>query len=93
MAEMIIEAVEKRKTGIFHASGASRLSRLEFAQNLAETFNLDTKYITPVQSNQMKWAAKRPRDSSLNVEKAERTLTYKPRKIREALEEMKKEIA
>jgi dTDP-4-dehydrorhamnose reductase len=93
MAEMIVEAVEKRKTGIFHMSGASRLSRIEFAQNLAETFNLDTKYIIPVQSNQMKWVAKRPRDSSLNVEKAEQILTYKPRRIREALEEMKKEIA
>lgn len=92
MAEMIIEALEKRKTGIFHMAGATRLSRIEFAQNLAETFDLDTKHITPVQSSNMKWVAKRPRDSSLNVKKTEQTLTYKPRKIREALEEMKKEI-
>jgi dTDP-4-dehydrorhamnose reductase len=92
MAEMIIEILEKRTTGIFHMAGATRLSRIEFAQNLAETFNLDTKYITPVQSKHMKWVAKRPRDSSLNVEKAGQTLINKPRKIREALEEMKKEI-
>lgn len=92
MAEMITEALEKRKTGIFHMAGATRLSRLEFAQNLAKAFNLDAKYITPVQSKNMKWVAKRPRDSSLNVKKADQTLTYKPRKIPEALEEMKKEI-
>lgn len=93
MAEMIIEALEKRKTGTFHLAGATRLSRYEFAQHLAETFNLDSKYITPVKSEQIKWVAKRPRDSSLNVEKAEHTLTNKPLGIRAALKEMKEEIS
>jgi dTDP-4-dehydrorhamnose reductase len=92
MAEMIIEALEKRKTGTFHLAGATRLSRYEFAQHLAETFNLDPKYITPVKSEQIKWVAKRPRDSSLNVEKAEHTLTNKPLGIRAALQKMKVEI-
>jgi dTDP-4-dehydrorhamnose reductase len=92
MAEMIIEALEKRTNGIFHLAGATRLSRYEFAENLAETFNLDTKYLTPTQSKHIKWVAKRPKDSSLNVNKAEQTLTNKPLRIREALEKMKDEI-
>jgi dTDP-4-dehydrorhamnose reductase len=92
MAEMIIETLEKRTTGTFHLAGATRLSRYEFAQHFAEAFNLDPKYITPVQSKHIKWVARRPRDSSLNVEKAEHELTNKPLGIHEALKEMKKEI-
>jgi dTDP-4-dehydrorhamnose reductase len=93
MAEMIIETIEKRRTGTFHFAGATRLSRYDFAQHLAKTFNLDPKYITPVQSKHIKWVARRPKDSSLNVKKAEQTLTNKPLAINEALEEMKREVA
>lgn len=93
MAEMIIETLEKRTNGTFHLAGATRLSRYEFAEHIAKTFNLDPKYITPVTSEHIKWVAKRPRDSSLNVNKAEKTLTNKPLRIHEALEKMKKETA
>ena len=91
MAEMILQILEKRVNGIFHLAGATRLSRYEFAEHLAETFNLDPKYIKPVQSEHIKWIAKRPKDSSLDVNKAKRTLAIKPLEIREALETMKKE--
>lgn len=93
MAEIIIEALERRVKGILHTAGATRLSRHEFAEHIAKTFNLDTKYITPTQAKNIKWLAKRPKDSSLNVKKAEQTLTNKPLRIREALEKMKKETA
>jgi dTDP-4-dehydrorhamnose reductase len=93
MAEMIIEILEKRTTGTFHLAGATRLNRYEFAQHVAEAFDLDPKYITPVQSKQIKWVAKRPRDSSLNVERAEQTLTNTPLRIRDALKKMKEEAA
>ena len=91
MAEMILQILEKRVNGIFHLAGATRLSRYEFAEHLAETFDLDPKYIKPVQSEHIKWIAKRPKDSSLDVNKAKRTLAIKPLEIREALEIMKKE--
>ena len=91
MAEMILQILEKRVNGIFHLAGATRLSRYEFAEHLAETFNLDPKYIKPVQSEHIKWIAQRPKDSSLDVNKAKRTLAIKPLEIREALEIMKRE--
>jgi len=93
IALMIIETLEKRRTGTFHLAGATRLSRYEFAQHFAKTFNLDSKYITPAKSKQIKWVARRPKDSSLNVRKAEQTLTNKPLAIEEALEIMKREMA
>jgi dTDP-4-dehydrorhamnose reductase len=91
MAEMIIETLEKRINGTFHLAGATRLSRYEFAQHVAETFNLDSKYIKPVKSKQIKWLARRPKDSSLDVRKAKQTLTIKPLEIHEALKKMKKD--
>jgi dTDP-4-dehydrorhamnose reductase len=92
MAEMITETLEKRTRGTFHMSGATRLSRYEFSKNLAEAFGLDPKYLIPVQAEQMNWIARRPKDSSLSVNKAEQTLKNKPLSIREALEKMKREL-
>jgi dTDP-4-dehydrorhamnose reductase len=91
MAAMILETLERRLNGIFHLAGATRLSRYEFAKHLAQTFNLDRDYIKPVQSNHFKWVANRPKDSSLNVNMAKRTLAIKPLEIQEALQIMKKE--
>jgi dTDP-4-dehydrorhamnose reductase len=91
MAEMIVETLEKRTNGIFHLAGATRLSRYEFAEQIAKTYSLDTKYITPVQSKHIQWVARRPRDSSLNVKRAVQTLMNKPLGIHEALEKMKRD--
>ena len=93
LAEMILEIVEKRITGTFHLAGATRLSRYEFAQNIAETFNLDKNLLRPTTSEKMPWIAKRPRDTSLNVEKAKHTLNNKPLQISEALSRLKKETS
>jgi len=92
LANMALEVLERKLTGIFHLAGATRLSRYEFAKSLAEIFGLDTNLITPVSSKEILWAAKRPMDSSLNVEKAQQTLRNKPLKVEQALKKMKKEI-
>jgi len=92
LANMVLEALERKLTGTFHMTGATRLSRYEFAELLAETFNLDKNLITPVSSEQIKWIAKRPKDSSLDVSKAYLKLKNKPLKIHEALQKTKKEV-
>ena len=92
LANMVLEVLERKLTGIFHLAGATRLSRYEFAKFLAENFSLDTNLITPVSSKEFSWAAKRPKDSSLNIKKAQQTLKNKPLKIEQALNKMKKEI-
>ena len=92
LADMILEVLERKLTGIFHLAGATRLSRYEFAKFLAEIFRLDTNLISPASSKEIPWTAKRPRDSSLDVDRACQTIRNKPLKILEALEKMKKEI-
>jgi len=93
LAEMVLEIVERRTTGTFHLAGATRLSRYEFAQNIAETFNLDKNLLCPTSSKEMQWLAKRPKDSSLNVDKAKQTLKNKPLQISEALSKLKMEMS
>jgi dTDP-4-dehydrorhamnose reductase len=93
LAEMTLEVAEHRLTGTFHLCGATRVSRFEFAQLIAEAFVLDKRLIDPVFSSQFKWPAKRPMDSSLDTAKAQRTLKNKPLEISEALERLKFELS
>jgi dTDP-4-dehydrorhamnose reductase len=69
------------------------MSRFEFAKCLAETFSLSVNLRTPVFSKDVQWIAKRPKDTSLNVNKTRQTLRNKPLQILGALDEMKKDFS
>ncbi len=92
LAAMILEVLERRLTGTFHLAGFSRLSRYEFANHLARTFGLNAKLLRSATTREMLWLAKRPKDSSLNVDRAVQTLRNKPLEIGEALAKMKREM-
>ena len=91
-ALMLKEAVERKMEGVLHLADASQISRYDFSINLARVFNLDESLITPISMNEIKWKAKRPRNSSLNVEKAMKLLRNKPLSINDALKRLKEEI-
>ena len=93
LADMTLEVAERKLTGIYHLSGVTRISRYEFTEKIAETFNLDPDLIVPSTSAEMAWAAKRPRDSSLDTSKAQQMLRNKPLQIHEALEQLKHELS
>ena len=92
LAEMILEIIERKLTSIYHLAGATSINRYEFAMLIAETFQLDKTLISPAKSSEMKWLAKRPKNTSLNVEKASKILKNKPLKIQDALNKLKEEI-
>jgi dTDP-4-dehydrorhamnose reductase len=87
LARMLLEVTETRLSGTIHLAGATRLSRYEFTQELANEFNLEMKLIIPTNSKTSTWFAQRPLDSSLNVEKAQKLLSNKPVDIKSALRE------
>lgn len=91
LAAMLLEIAERKITGTTHTAGATRVSRHEFALKLAETFNLNKNLIKPITMNEIRWKAKRPKDSSLNVSKANSLLNTKPLQLNNASEIMKKE--
>jgi len=73
LAETIVEMIDLKPLGIFHVAGP-RMSRLEFARKVATTLKLPTELIEPATMEEFstKWVAKRPRDSSLDISKAEK---------------------
>jgi dTDP-4-dehydrorhamnose reductase len=93
LAEMTLEVIERRLTGIYHTCGATRVSRMEFAQQIADAFDLDKGLIDSVLSSQFTWPAKRPMDSSLDTSKAQKTLKHKPLTMSESLKQLKLELA
>ncbi|MCW1297648.1 MAG: dTDP-4-dehydrorhamnose reductase [Candidatus Rehaiarchaeum fermentans] len=78
---------------IIHLAGDSQISRYEFSVKLAEVFGLNKELISPTTTSEIKWKAKRPKNSSLNVEKAKNILKInKPLNLIEALKILKSEI-
>jgi dTDP-4-dehydrorhamnose reductase len=92
LAQMVLELAERKLEGVYHLAGATRISRYDFAIELARAFRLDENLIIKSRMSDMKWAARRPADSSLNTSKAFRCLETKPWSIEEALRTLKAEI-
>lgn len=88
--EAMIRIFEKNRTGIYHIAGDERISRFDFARNIASVFELDETLINPIESSEFIQKAQRPRDSSLSVEKAKTDLNMKLLDTYEGLKEMKK---
>ncbi len=91
LSAMILEIAERQMTGILHTAGATRMNRYDFALGLAKTFRLNTALIRPVESVTLGWRARRPKDSSLNVLKAQLLLHEIPMPIDRAYDEMRRE--
>jgi dTDP-4-dehydrorhamnose reductase len=91
LAEMTLEIAERKLTGTYHLSGATRISRYDFAKALAKNFELDQSLLNPSSIKDFAFPAKRPKDSSLNTNKANLTLQNKPLTIEQALERLKEE--
>jgi dTDP-4-dehydrorhamnose reductase len=85
LSKMLIEISTRTLKGIFHVSGATRISRYDTAVMVAEKFGLDKNFIKPVKITDMNWIAKRPKDSSLDVSKATLLLKEKPMTVQQGL--------
>jgi dTDP-4-dehydrorhamnose reductase len=86
LAEMILDL--KDQNGIFHTAGSERIKRYDFSLKIARAFDLDESLVCPITSDQFKWKAKRPMDSSLNVSLISRFT--KPLNVEEGLKAMVK---
>jgi dTDP-4-dehydrorhamnose reductase len=91
LSAMLVEIAERELPGIIHLAGATRLNRFDFAIGLAKTFGLDATLITAVHTNDLKWKARRPEDSSLMVARAQGLLRAAPLNIDHAYEALHRE--
>ena len=85
LAAGVERLVRRRRSGMFHLSGAEWMSMYEFARTIAETFGLDDTLIQPVDSATFRQTAERPAKTGLIILKAQTELDYRPRPLRERL--------
>jgi dTDP-4-dehydrorhamnose reductase len=88
LADAIRTAIERNSRGILHIAGSERVSRFDFARRIAKRFDLDESLLIPVEMRDLSWIARRPRDSSLNVGKAEKELGIELFGVERGLDEM-----
>jgi dTDP-4-dehydrorhamnose reductase len=74
LADAITRIVLRRRTGLYHVGGADYLDRYTFAVRIAEFFKADPSVITPVSTDELKQAARRPLRGGLVSLKAETDL-------------------
>ena len=69
LARAIQTLTDRSVTGVVHVGSTSPLTRYEFAREVAKVVGADTELVTPgVRSDMTQWTARRPGDTSLNVE-------------------------
>lgn len=90
LANILFEICEKKIPGILHVAGSENCSKFEFANKLAEVFQLDEKLIKPVSIDSARLIAKRGKNLSLNTKKIQSIVNNRLYTIDEGLREMKK---
>ena len=92
LANAIGEVYEREITGVLNFSSRDRINRHDFGILVADIFQKKRELIKTVTMREMKWIAKRPRDSSLDNAKAANLLVNKPIDVEHEVLLAKKEI-
>lgn len=91
LAGLLMEIAERKITGILHVAGADRASRYQMALKISEVFGLGKDLLQPVTTASLNWKARRPKDSSLNIEKVTNKLGINMLNLTQALSQMREE--
>ncbi len=74
LAAILLELVKKPASGILHVAGSQGCSKYEFARQLAAAFGFPVHLVVPATSDAAGLTTPRPRNATLNTEKAARLL-------------------
>lgn len=75
--------------GIFHLAGKDFVSVYDFALQVADVFDLDSRLITPVETHSLNESARRPPQTRLLYPRAQNELGYQPGTLAENLRKLK----
>ena len=92
LAKGCLLIAEKEKNGIYHLSGKESMSILELVYRVADFYGLDKSTISPVKSESLNQAAKRPPVTGFVLDKANKELGYYPLSLNDGLKLLTKEI-
>ncbi|MCB9196189.1 MAG: dTDP-4-dehydrorhamnose reductase [Flavobacteriales bacterium] len=83
---------EKNAKGIYHLSGKDQMSIIELVKRVAEFYGIDASTVTPIKSDTLNQAAKRPPITGFILQKAKNDLGYEPVSFEEGLALLQDEL-
>ncbi len=86
LAVVIDRAIDTQLTGLVHWGDGDLVSRFDFANKIADVFNLKKSLIKPILTSELNQIAKRPLKSGLTSDYAQNILNLEPPTIKECLE-------
>jgi dTDP-4-dehydrorhamnose reductase len=89
---LVDKIVRNRTTGIFHAGGATWLSRYEFARSIATVFKESGDVIIPIPTSDLRQTAPRPMRGGLITLKTETTFGIKFSSVESGLLTMRRQL-
>lgn len=92
LARAILELTSQKFSGIINIAGSEYLSRYDFAQKIAEEFELDRDKIEPINTQDLKQKAPRPLKGGLRIDLAKKTLKTDLSGMNEGLKQVRKEM-
>lgn len=92
IAKFVIKTIADKKYGTYNLAGDEFISRFDFANKIAEAFNLNKSLIIPVKYNDLKLKTKRPLKGGLTNRKITESTKLSWTKLDVALKEVKENI-
>lgn len=92
VSEGIYRLLHTKNYGIFHVSGSESISRYDFAQKIAEVFDLNKELIEKSTTNHLEQKAPRPANSTFVLDKLYNNIGWLPHDAESGLELLKKEL-
>ena len=86
LAVVIDRAIDTQLTGLVHWGDGDLVSRFDFANKIADVFNLKKSLIKPILTSELNQTAKRPLKCGLKSDYAQNILNLEPPTIKECLE-------
>ncbi len=93
LAKGCLLIAEKKASGIFHLSGKELMSILELVERVASYYQLDKSIISPIKSETLNQAAKRPPVTGFDLSKSKKELGYNPVSFEAGLALVTQELA
>ncbi len=90
LAEILLELCDSKFTGALHIGGANRIDRFSFGQQMCQILGYDASLLQPTHMHDHTPCAPRPRDVSLNIDKAISILNTKILSTEHGLRRLKK---
>jgi dTDP-4-dehydrorhamnose reductase len=76
LAELSLQMLDRRMSGLYHVTGSERISKYEFGRCVAMAFGIDPGRVVPALAVEANLGARRPLDISLNTEKVRQAVGF-----------------